>query len=190
MPKTAPRRRGFPIAVTSSGATLLSAPGRLAGITRLKGGYDGRGRRFGVVVSQFNEPITARLLEGALDTLVRHGVRERDIRVAYVPGAFELPGITRELIAAFRPEAVIALAVVIRGQTRHFDQVVAESARGLGEASERTGVPVILGVIPAANVGQALRRAGIKQTNKGRDWALAALETANLRRILRKGRRK
>lgn len=174
--------------LTPTHASLVGP--RTAGVARLKGAYEGRGRRIGVLVSDFNEPITARLLEGALDALVRHGVRPKDLRVVHVPGAFELPLAARKLIASARPEAVIALAVVIRGKTRHFDQVVAESARGLSDAIAATGVPVILGVIPAENAMQALERAGVKQANKGRDWALAALEMANLCRALRrKGRR-
>ena len=93
-------------------------------ISNIKGGFSARGRRFGIVVSQFNELLTARLLEGALDTLLRHGARAKDICVVHVPGAFEIPLVAKRLIARFKPQAVITLGVVIRGQTRHFDQVV------------------------------------------------------------------
>ena len=157
-----------------------------AGVRRLKGGFNARGRKFGIAVSLFNEYLTSRLLEGALDVLTRHGALEKDIRVVYVPGAFELPLAAKKLISKFRPEAVIALAVVIRGETRHYDQVVNETARGLRALSERSDVPVILGVIPAETAGQAVRRVGLKQTNKGREWALSAIEMANLMRLLEK----
>lgn len=158
-------------------------------IERLRGSYDGRGRKYAIAVSDFNEALTRQLLEGALDTLVRHGVRPADITVAHVPGAFELPLTVRRLIRRTRPEAVIALAVVIRGKTRHFEQVVEESARGLRQVALETDVPVLLGIVPAENVVQAIERCGIKQMNKGREWALAALEASDvLRRIAQKGR--
>lgn len=157
-----------------------------------KGGYQARGRRFGLVVSRFNEYLTSKLLDGAVDTLLRHGARPADVHVAHVPGAFELPLAAQKLIRAKKPHAVIALAVVIQGETKHFDQVVAEAARGIRELSQRTGVPVLLGMIPAANEKQAIARVGIKQTNKGRDWALGAIEMANLSTMLdgRKGKKR
>lgn len=158
-------------------------------IVRLRGSYDGRGRKYAIAVSDFNEALTRQLLDGALDTLVRHGVRPADITVAHVPGAFELPLAVRRLIRRVRPAAVIALAVVIRGKTRHFDQVVEESARGLREIALATDVPVLLGIVPAENVAQAIERCGIKQMNKGREWALAALEASDvLRQIARSPR--
>jgi 6,7-dimethyl-8-ribityllumazine synthase len=151
----------------------------------VKGGYLARGRRFGIVVSQFNELLTTKLLEGALDTLLRHGAREKDIRVVHVPGAFEVPLASKKLISKFKPDAVITLSVVIRGQTKHFDQVVTESAKGIRELTLKTEVPVILGMILADKAEQAMARVGIKQANKGRDWALAAIEMANLVRKLK-----
>lgn len=157
---------------------------RFSGVPRLKGGFVATGRRFGIVVSEFNEVLTNRLLEGALDTLVRHGAREKDIRVVYVPGAFEIPLAAKKLIARQRPDAVITLAVVIKGETRHFDQVVRESAKGIRELGDRTGVPVILGVIAADDVKRAVERTGIKHMNKGREWALAAIEMAAVARAL------
>jgi 6,7-dimethyl-8-ribityllumazine synthase len=153
-------------------------------IPNVKGGFSARGRRFGVVVSRFNEFLTARLLEGALDTLLQHGARENDIRVVHVPGAFEIPLAAKKLISKFKPQAVITLGVVIRGQTRHFDQVVAESAKGIRELSLKSQIPVILGIITADKPGHAIERVGIKQMNKGREWALAAIEMANLIRRL------
>ncbi|MCG3176283.1 MAG: 6,7-dimethyl-8-ribityllumazine synthase [Candidatus Omnitrophica bacterium] len=156
----------------------------MKGIRRLRGSFDGRGRTFALAVSDFNEALTRQLLDGAVDTLLRHRVRPADITVAHVPGAFELPLAVRRLIRRARPDAVIALAVVIRGQTRHFDQVVQESARGLREIALAEDVPVLLGIVPAENAAQAIERCGIKQMNKGREWALAALEASDvLRRI-------
>ncbi len=153
-------------------------------VVNVKGGFSARGRRFGIVVSQFNEFLTARLLEGALDTLLRHGAREKDVRVVHVPGAFEMPLAAKKLIAKFKPQAVITLAVVIRGQTKHFDQVVTESAKGIRELSMKSEVPVILGMITADTPGQVMQRLGVKQMNKGREWALAAIEMANVVRKL------
>ena len=134
------------------------------------------------MVSEFNEFLTHRLLEGAVDTLIKCGTSEKDIHVFYVPGAFEIPLLLKKILKNKRWDAVITLAVVIRGETRHFDQVVNETARGIRELSVQSEIPVILGVIPAASIAQATARVGIKQTNKGREWALAALEMANLMR--------
>ncbi len=158
-------------------------------VRRIKGHFSAVGKRFGIVVSEFNEFLTTRLLEGALDTLLRHGASQKSIQVVYVPGAFEIPLATQRLIARQRLDAVITLAVIIRGQTKHFDQVANETARGLREIALRSEVPVILGVIPATNVAQAIERVGIKQTNKGREWALSAIEMADLMRLLKKPRR-
>lgn len=151
----------------------------------IHGNYAARGRRFGIVVSRFNEALTSKLLDGALETLHRHGARQKDVHVVEVPGAFEAPFAAKRLIRAKKPDAVIVLAVVIRGETKHFDQVVRESARGVRELSEKTDIPIILGILPAENAGQALARTGIKQTNKGREWALAAIEMADLSRKLK-----
>jgi len=146
----------------------------------------GRGRCFGVVVSRFNELLTERLLEGALDTLLSHGVREKDITVVRVPGAFEVPLAAKKLIRAKKLDAVLTLAVIIRGETRHFEQVASESARALSELSQKSEVPVILGIITAENPAQAEARTGVKGPNKGREWARSALEMAGLLRSLKK----
>ena len=161
-----------------------------ANIRRLKGSFLAGGRKFGIVVSQFNEFLTSRLLEGALDTLLRHGAREKDIHVVHVPGAFEVPLALKKLAAAKKLAAIIVLAVIIRGQTLHFDQVALEAARGIREFSEKSEIPVILGIIPAETADQAIERVGIKQTNKGREWALSAIEIANLLRELLDGARR
>lgn len=153
-------------------------------VRRVKGSFSARGRRFAIVVAQFNEFLTSRLLEGALDTLVRHGASERDIQVVYVPGAFEIPLAAQSLIKRKKPDAVITLAVVVRGQTRHFDQVVSETAKGVRELAQKSRVPVILGMVSASSAQQAIRRVGLKQINKGREWAMSAIEMANLMREL------
>ncbi len=149
-------------------------------IRKTKGSYSAKNLKFAIVVSQFNEALTNRLLEGAVDTLLRSGAQEKNIEAIYVPGAFEIPLAVKKIISREKIDAVITLAVVIRGKTKHFDQVVKESAKGVREISMKTQVPVILGIIPAENEADALARTGIKQANKGRDWALAAIEMANL----------
>ena len=154
-------------------------------VQKIKGRFNAAGKKFGIVVSQFNEFLTTRLLEGALDVLLRHGAREKDVYVVYVPGAFEIPLAAQRLISKKKPQAVITLAVVIRGETRHFEQVVRESAKGVRELSQTTGVPVILGILPALNVRQAIERVGVKQMNKGREWALSAIEMTDLMRHLK-----
>lgn len=146
----------------------------------------GRGRRFGIVASRFNELLTERLLEGALDTFLSHGVREKDITVVRVPGAFEVPLAAKKLIQAKKLDAVLTLAVLIRGETKHFDQVASESARAISELSQKSEVPVILGIITAENPAQAAARTGVKGPNKGREWALSALEMAGLLKSLAK----
>jgi 6,7-dimethyl-8-ribityllumazine synthase len=149
-------------------------------VRKLKGSYSARGLRFGLVVSEFNEFLTKQLLEGALDTLARQGARPKDVQVIYVPGAFEIPLAAKKLISKKNSDALIVLAVVIRGDTRHFEQVVRESARGVRELSSRNEIPIILGIIPAESAAQAIRRVGVKHMNKGREWALAAIEMASL----------
>jgi 6,7-dimethyl-8-ribityllumazine synthase len=149
-------------------------------ITRIKGGFSGRGKKIGIIVAEFNEFLTERLLEGALDALTRHGVGKKDIQVVYVPGAFEIPLTLKKLLSRKKFDAVLTLAIVIKGQTRHFDQVVSETAKGVRELSQKSEIPVILGVISALNEQQAIQRVGLKHTNKGREWALAAIEMANL----------
>lgn len=157
---------------------------RFKDVRRLKGGTSAKGLTFGIIVSQFNEYFTNQLLDGALDVLVRHGARERDIRVVYVPGAFEVPLALRKLVSRKKIDAVITLSVVIRGETKHFDQVIGEAARGVREFSEKCGIPVILGMVPAETAAQAVQRVGVKHSNKGREWALSAIEMANLMKRL------
>ena len=145
-----------------------------------EGTYAARVFRFALVVSRFNESITSRLLEGAIDCLVRHGVEEEDLHLVKVPGAFELSYAAKRVAASHGYDAVIALGAVIRGATPHFQYIAGEAARGIAAASLETGVPIIFGVITANTVEQAIERAGGKGGNKGFEAALSAIEMASL----------
>jgi 6,7-dimethyl-8-ribityllumazine synthase len=149
-------------------------------VNEIRGDLQARGRRFAVAVSRFNEVVTSKLLEGALDCLRAHGIDEDDLVVAWVPGAFELPPVARRLAASGAYDAVICLGAVIRGDTAHFDYVAGESAAGIRAAAEATGVPVIFGVLTTDTFEQAVDRAGGKHGNKGWDAATAAMETASV----------
>jgi 6,7-dimethyl-8-ribityllumazine synthase len=144
--------------------------------------------RFGVVVSRFNEFITARLLAGCLDTLERHGVDPDAVDVAWTPGSFEVPIIAKRMAESGRYAAVICLGAVIRGSTPHFDYIAAEVAKGIGQVGMATGVPTIFGVITTDTLEQAIERAGTKAGNKGADAAASAIEMANLLELLPKKR--
>lgn len=145
---------------------------------------DGTGLRFALVASRFNDLVTGHLVEGARDTLVRHGVREEDIDLVRVPGAFEIPLAAGRLAESGRYHALVAMGAVIRGATPHFDYVAAEVSKGLAQEELRTGVPVIFSVLTCDTLEQALERAGSKGGNKGSDGALAALEMARLMEML------
>ncbi|QGP93001.1 6,7-dimethyl-8-ribityllumazine synthase [Neomoorella glycerini] len=145
----------------------------------LAGQLQARGLKFGIVVSRFNEFITSKLLEGALDALNRHGADPAAIEVAWVPGAFEIP-LAAQKMTARGYDAVICLGAVIRGATPHFEYVAAEVTKGIAQVSLNSGVPVIYGLITADNIEQAIERAGTKAGNKGFDAAMAAMEMANL----------
>lgn len=142
------------------------------------------GIRIGIVAARFNEFITAKLLSGAVDGLLRHDVREEDIQVAWVPGAFEIPLIASKLAKSGRYDAVICLGAVIRGATSHYDYVCNEVSKGIAAVSLETGVPVLFGVLTTETIEQAIERAGTKAGNKGYDCALGALEMVNLIRAL------
>ncbi len=142
------------------------------------------GQRFAVVVSRFNEFITARLLGGAVDALTRHGCKDEHITVVYVPGAFELPMIAQRLAESGQFDAVVCLGCVIRGQTPHFEYVASEAAKGVAQVGLGTGVPATFGVITADTLEQAVERAGAKAGNKGFDAAVSAIELVNLLRHL------
>lgn len=136
--------------------------------------------RVGVVCARFNDFIVSRLLAGCEDTLLRHGVREEDIAVAWVPGAFEIPLIASKMAKSGKYDAVIALGAVIRGSTSHYDYVCSEVSKGVASVSLETGVPVMFGVLTTENIEQAIERAGTKAGNKGYDCALGAVEMVNL----------
>jgi 6,7-dimethyl-8-ribityllumazine synthase len=155
-------------------------------MTTYEGGLRGDGLRVAVAVSRFNEFITERLLEGALDGLRRHGVDEASVTVAKVPGAFELPLVCKRLAASGEYDAVIALGAVIRGATGHYDFVAGQCAAGLQSAQLETGVPVVFGVLTTDTIEQAIERAGAKLGNKGFEAAATAIETADLLRQLPK----
>ncbi len=145
---------------------------------------DATGLRVGIVVSRFNGFIAERLLEGALDALVRHGAADSDITVVRVPGAFEIPLVAQKLAAGGTYDAVICLGAVIRGATPHFDYVAAEVSKGVAQVSLKTGVPVAFGVLTTDSIEQAVERAGTKAGNKGFDAAMTAIETANLLKVV------
>jgi 6,7-dimethyl-8-ribityllumazine synthase len=140
----------------------------------------GRGRRFAIVVSRFNELISSQLLRGAIDGLVRHEVDPRAIDVVWVPGSFEIPLTAKRLAQSHRYHAIICLGVVIRGATPHFDYVAGEVAKGIANAALETGIPIVFGVLTTDTIEQAVERAGTKLGNKGFEAAMTALEMANL----------
>jgi len=143
------------------------------------------GLRFSIVVSRFNELVTRRLLHGALDALKRHGAKEEDIDIIWVPGSFEIPLVAHELAKSKSYDAVICLGCIIRGDTPHFEYVASETAKGIAQTALKTGVPTIFGVVTADDLHQALERAGGKQGNRGAEAAVAAIEMANVMRSLR-----
>lgn len=145
-----------------------------------EGDYTASGKKFGIVVSRFNEFITARLLEGALDGLRRHGVAESDVEIAWVPGAFEIPLLAKKMAESAKYDAVICLGAVIRGSTSHYDYVCNEAAKGIAQVSMESGIPVIFGVVTTDTIAQAIERAGTKAGNKGYDAALGAIEMVNI----------
>lgn len=154
-------------------------------MTDFVGAPDMTNRHVAIVVSRFNESVTMRLLEGAIDALERHGGKRADIDVLWVPGAWELPAGARALLATERYDAVVALGAVIRGETPHFDFVASEASRGLAEASAEFEVPVGFGLLTTDTLEQADARAGGPHGNKGWDAALAALEMVDLFERLR-----
>jgi len=140
------------------------------------------GMRVGIVASRFNSFIVEKLLEGAVDGLVRHGVEEENIDAAWVPGAFELPIIAERMAESGRYDAIICVGAVIRGSTSHYELVVNETAKGIAQAGLKSGIPVLFGVITTENIEQAIERSGSKAGNKGYDCALGAIEMVNLMR--------
>jgi 6,7-dimethyl-8-ribityllumazine synthase len=146
----------------------------------IEGDLQAKGLKFCIVISRFNEFITGKLLDGAKDALVRHGVREEDIDIVKVPGSFEIPLIAKKMAEKETYNAVICLGTVIRGATPHFDYISAEVSKGIATVSMETGVPVAFGVLTCDTIEQAVERAGTKSGNKGWDAALTAIEMARL----------
>lgn len=146
----------------------------------IEGELQAKGLKFAIVVSRFNDFITAKLLDGAMDALVRHGANKDDIDVAKVPGSFEIPLAAKKLASKGTYNAVICLGAVIRGATPHFEYVSAEVSKGVASASMETGVPIAFGVITSDTIEQAVERAGTKSGNKGWDAAITAIEMAQL----------
>ena len=146
--------------------------------------YEGKliskGKKYAIVVSRFNDFITSRLLEGAVDALRRHGVEDKEIEVARVPGSFEIPYAASRLAGGKSCDAVICLGALIRGATPHFDYIASEVSKGISQTALSTGIPVIFGVITADTIEQAVERAGTKAGNKGAEAAVAAIEMVNL----------
>ncbi|MEW6515671.1 MAG: 6,7-dimethyl-8-ribityllumazine synthase [candidate division FCPU426 bacterium] len=153
--------------------------------------YEGKlvvkGKKFMIIASRFNEFITKKLLDGALDALIRHGAVENDIEIAWVPGAFELPYLAKKASETKRYEAIICLGAIIRGDTPHFNYVAAEAAKGVAQAAMASNVPIIFGVLTTDTVEQAVERAGTKAGNKGFDAAVSAIEMVNLYGEIEKG---
>ena len=146
----------------------------------IEGKLISRGYKFALVVSRFNEFISSRLLEGALDCLKRHNVNDEDISVIWVPGAFEIPLIAKKLAKSGKYAGVVCLGTVIRGATSHYDYVCGEVSKGIANVSLDTEVPFIFGIVTTENIEQAIERAGTKAGNKGYDAAVTAIEMANL----------
>ena len=149
-------------------------------VKSFKGGFDTKGFRIAIVVSRFNHFLTDKLLEGAIDCLERHGVKEENISVYHVPGALEIPQTTAKIIRKKKFNAVITLGVVIRGATTHYEFVAGESASGIAKLALESDIPIVFGVVTTENLEQAIERCGTKAGNKGWDAAMAAIEMINL----------
>jgi 6,7-dimethyl-8-ribityllumazine synthase len=146
----------------------------------IEGEVSGKGLKFCIVASRFNDFITTKLIDGAIDALRRHGTSEKDITIVRVPGSFEIPMIVKRLAEKAEYDAIIALVTIIRGATPHFEYVASEASKGIALATMETGVPIAFGIITADTIEQAIERAGSKAGNKGWDAAITAMEMANL----------
>ncbi len=145
-----------------------------------EGELQAKGLKFCIIVSRFNEFITNKLLDGAIDALLRHGAAEQNIDVVKVPGSFEVPLVAKRIAQKKTSDAIICLGTIIRGATPHFDYIASEAAKGIASASMETGVPIAFGIITADTIEQAIERAGTKSGNKGWDAAMVAIEMAQL----------
>lgn len=150
----------------------------------IEGKLDAKGLRFGLLVSRFNSFVSDRLVEGAIDALLRHGAEKDDINIVRVPGAFEIPPTAKQMAESGRYDAIVCLGAVIRGATPHFEYVSAEVSKGVASVSIDSGIPVTFGVLTTDTIEQAIERAGSKAGNKGFDAAVAAVEMANLYKAL------
>ena len=146
----------------------------------VKAGLSAKGKKFGIVVSRFNEFLSGKLLDGAVDALKQHGAGDDAIDIVWIPGSFEIPAVAQKMAKSKKYDALVCLGAVIRGATPHFDYIANEAAKGVSKVSLDSGIPCIFGVITADNLEQAIERAGAKQGNKGRDAAISAIEMANL----------
>lgn len=155
-----------------------------AEVTTFEGRLNANGLRFGIVCARFNAFFVSKLLEGAMDTLLRHGADASDIQVAWVPGSFEIPLVAKKMAESKRYDAIIALGVVIQGGTAHATYVNAEASKGLAQVSLQYGLPVIYGVVTTENIEQAIERSGCKAGNRGSSAAETAIEMADLMRQL------
>ena len=149
-------------------------------MTNHEGTLEAGGLKFAIVISRYNDFITRRLVEGAHDAIARHGGSLDNVENYWVPGAFEIPLIAKKLAESGKFDAVVCLGAVIRGGTSHFDFVAGEAAKGIGQATLQTGVPVIFGILTTETIEQAIERAGVKLSNRGAEAALSAIEMANL----------
>jgi 6,7-dimethyl-8-ribityllumazine synthase len=147
---------------------------------RLEGNYEAKGLRVALVAARFNELITSKLVEGAIDALERHGASPKDITVVWTPGSLEIPPVARRLAGSEQYDAVVCLGAVIRGGTDHYQYVAGEAAKGIAQVALESRVPVIFGVLTTDSIEQAVERAGTKMGNKGADAAMAAIEMVNL----------
>ncbi|MFZ6016945.1 MAG: 6,7-dimethyl-8-ribityllumazine synthase [Nitrospirota bacterium] len=146
----------------------------------IEGELQAKGLKFGIIVSRFNDFITSKLLDGAMDALLRHGAKEEDVVVVRVPGSFEIPMVARKMALKGTYNAIICLGTIIRGATPHFEYIAVEVSKGIASASMETGVPVAFGIITSDTIEQAVERAGTKSGNKGWDAAVVAIEMAQL----------
>ena len=153
-------------------------------VKKIEGKLTTQGEKFCIIISRFNEFITSKLLSGALDELKRHDVKEENITVVWTPGAFEIPLVAKKCAKSGKYDAIITLGAIIRGNTPHFEYVSAELSKGIASVSLKHSLPVIFGVLTTDNIEQAIERAGTKAGNKGSDAAKAAIEMANLVKLI------
>jgi 6,7-dimethyl-8-ribityllumazine synthase len=170
--------------VTEKNNKKQASPSTRVQLKALEGNLSAHGKRFGIVVSRFNEFITERLLRSAFDGLLRCGAKPKDVQIVRVPGAFEIPSAARTLAETKKYDAIICLGCLLRGDTAHYDVIVNEVARGIGQSAQETGVPHSFGVLTCETLDQAIDRAGLKMGNKGFEAALAAVEMANLKQTV------